>query len=194
VGQSLDDDDAMDESIEDGERDAAAASLAAANNDAGMDALATSFRDPKMARILTCIPQALPFSRRVDLFQNLMESDKLRTQDEAAAFRQMMMNLDSDGSIFSGREKVTIRRDYLYADSMNSLMPLGKKLRKKLQVTFVNKHGVEEAGIDGGGVQKEFFDGKCISLVPCLFMFNSGFTDFSSHRFDQRCIPSRTTY
>ncbi|KAL7486260.1 hypothetical protein ACHAW6_011878 [Cyclotella cf. meneghiniana] len=158
VGQSLEDDDAMDENIEDSERDAAAASLAAANNDAGMDALATSFRDPKMARILTCIPQALPFNRRVDLFQNLLESDKLRTQDETAAFRQMMMNFDSDGSIFSVREKVTIRRDNLYADSMNSLMPLGKKLRKKLQVTFVNKHGVEEAGIDGGGVQKEFFD------------------------------------
>lgn len=170
VGQSLEDDDAMDENIEDSERDAAAASLAAANNDAGMDALATSFRDPKMARILTCIPQALPFNRRVDLFQNLLESDKLRTQDETAAFRQMMMNFDSDGSIFSVREKVTIRRDNLYADSMNSLMPLGKKLRKKLQVTFVNKHGVEEAGIDGGGVQKEFFDGKFLFLVPFLFM------------------------
>ena len=157
-------DDAMEESsIEDVN---AGASI---NNDAGMDALATSFRDPKMARILTCIPQALPFSRRVDLFQNLLESDKAKTQDESAAFRQMMMNWDSDGESYSGREKVTIRRDSLYTDSMISIMPLGKRLRKKLQVTFVNQHGIEEAGIDGGGVQKEFFDGKSIDLhVPAL--------------------------
>ncbi|KAL3804679.1 hypothetical protein HJC23_008494 [Cyclotella cryptica] len=175
VGQSIEDDDAMDESIDDGERDTAAASSVAANNDAGMDALATSFRDPKMARVLTCIPQALPFNRRVDLFQNLLESDKLRTQDETAAFRQMMMNFDSDGGMFSGREKVTIRRDYLYADSMNTLMPLGKKLRKKLQVTFVNKHGVEEAGIDGGGVQKEFFDGKCIFCYVPFYLIKDAF-------------------
>ena len=64
---------------------------------------------------------------------------------------------------------MTIHRDSLYIDSMKSLMPLGKKLRKKLQVTFVNQHGIEEAGIDGGGVQKEFFDGKCISLLCTFF-------------------------
>ena len=156
VGQ---DHDAMEESsIEDVD------AVVATNNDAGMDALATSFRDPKMARILTYIPQALPFSRRVDLFQNLLESDKAKAQDESAALRQMMMNWDSDGDGYTGREKVTIRRDSLYTDSMNSIMPLGKKLRKKLQVTFVNQHGIEEAGIDGGGVQKEFFDGKFIAF------------------------------
>eukprot|EP00956_Cyclotella_meneghiniana_P021989 scaffold40821_cov51-Cyclotella_meneghiniana.AAC.4 len=153
IGQE--DDDTMEESSLDNGNEGAAAT----NNDLGLDALATSFRDPKMARVLTCIPQALPFSRRVDLFQNLLESDKSKTQDETAAFRQMMMNLD-DGDTYSGREKVTIHRDNLYLDSKNNLMPLGKKLRKKLQVTFINQHGIEEAGIDGGGVQKEFFDGE----------------------------------
>ena len=161
------DDDVMEESSVEGD---AAAAISATSNDRGMDALATSFRDPKMARILTCIPQALPFTRRVNLFQNLLESDKAKTQDESTAFRQMMMNWDSDGGdSYSGREKVTIHRDSLYIDSMKSLMPLGKKLRKKLQVTFVNQHGIEEAGIDGGGVQKEFFDGKCISLLCTFF-------------------------
>ena len=153
IGQ--DEDDAMEESSLDNSNEEAQAT----NNDLGLDALATSFRDPKMARVLTCIPQALPFSRRVDLFQNLLESDKAKTQDETAAFRQMMMNWD-DGDTYSGREKVTIHRDNLYLDSKSNLMPLGKKLRKKLQVTFINQHGIEEAGIDGGGVQKEFFDGE----------------------------------
>jgi ubiquitin-protein ligase E3 C len=35
---------------------------------------------------------------------------------------------------------------------------LGTRLKHKVQVSFVNQHGAEEAGIDGGGVFKEFLD------------------------------------
>ena len=128
-------------------------------HDAGGDALANTFRDPKMARVLTYIPQAMPFSRRVNLFNSLLESDKLRTQDETMSLRQMMMNFEEEAvTEISGRERVTIRRDLLYSDSKHLLMQLGKRLRKRVQVTFVNKHGQQEAGIDGGGVFKEFLD------------------------------------
>lgn len=151
-------------------------------NDAGSDALASSFRDPKMARVLTFIPQALPFSRRVNLFQSLLDADKLRTQDETAAFNQMMMNLqqtDGEDSDFSGRERVTIHRDSLYDDSMRKLNSLGKKLRKKVQVTFVNQHGTTEAGIDGGGVFKGEPIGPILSwqhfLIHYLLPFSPPF-------------------
>jgi len=127
-------------------------------NDAGGDELANTFRDPKMARVLTYIPQAMPFSRRVNLFNSLLEADKVRTQDETVALRQMMMNFEDGQVIDNGRERVTIRRDLLYSDSKQLLNELGKRLRKKVQVTFVNKHGQQEAGIDGGGVFKEFLD------------------------------------
>jgi hypothetical protein len=128
-------------------------------HDAGGDALANTFRDPKMARVLTYIPQAMPFSRRVNLFNSLLESDKLRSQDETMSLRQMMMNFEEEEATeISGRERVTIRRDLLYSDSKHLLNQLGKRLRKKVQVTFVNKHGQQEAGIDGGGVFKEFLD------------------------------------
>jgi len=128
-------------------------------NDAGGDALASAFKDAKMALVLTFIPMAMPFSRRVNLFNSLLESDKARTQDETASFRQMMMNFeDGEEGEMSSREKVTIRRDALYSDSKRRLNNLGKRLRKRVQVTFVNKHGQEEAGIDGGGVFKEFLD------------------------------------
>ena len=128
-------------------------------NDAGGDALATAFKDAKMARVLTYIPMAMPFSRRVNLFNSLLEADKARTQDETASFQQMMMNFqDGEEGEMSSRERVTIRRDALYSDSKQRLNSLGKRLRKKVQVTFVNKHGQQEAGIDGGGVFKEFLD------------------------------------
>ncbi|KAL7454340.1 hypothetical protein ACHAWC_005973, partial [Mediolabrus comicus] len=151
-GDQNDDDEVMEES--------SVESLDVDEGDAGGDSLASSFLDPKMARVLTAIPQAMPFSRRVNLFQSLIDSDKLLMQDEEDTFRHMMMNMDNpdaDGE-FGGRVRVTIHRDALYNDSMEALNPLKKKLRKKIQVTFVNQHGATEAGIDGGGVFKEFLD------------------------------------
>ena len=128
------------------------------------DALADSFHDPKMARILTCIPQALPFERRVKLFTSLLAADKLKTQDETADFRNAVRRMmeqgrEVDDSIpLTGREQVEIRRDVLYGDSKEQLSQLGNRLKHKVQVTFINKHGAPEAGIDGGGVFKEFLD------------------------------------
>ena len=151
-------DDMDDSSIESAHMDDDEASPMSAN-DAGGDALATAFRDPKMARVLTYIPFAMPFTRRVNLFNSLLEADKAQTQDETASFQQMMMNFqDGEEGEMSSRERVTIRRDALYSDSKQRLNSLGKRLRKKVQVTFVNKHGQQEAGIDGGGVFKEFLD------------------------------------
>eukprot|EP00980_Cylindrotheca_fusiformis_P022067 scaffold8962_cov123-Cylindrotheca_fusiformis.AAC.3 len=131
--------------------------------EAETDALADAFRDPKMARVLTCIPQALPFDRRVKLFHSLLKGDKQKVL-QAAASRQVMMAMNRqlaaedmwmDGSV---REKVKIRRAELYRDSMAQLNALGPKLKHQIQVSFINQHGAEEAGIDGGGVFKEFLD------------------------------------
>jgi ubiquitin-protein ligase E3 C len=46
----------------------------------------------------------------------------------------------------------------MYDDSMEQLNKLGSRLKQKIQVTFINQHGTQEAGIDGGGVFKEFLD------------------------------------
>jgi ubiquitin-protein ligase E3 C len=131
--------------------------------EAESDALANSFRDPKMARILTSIPQALPFDRRVKLFHSLLKADKRKTM-QAAASRRAMMALggqeDDEMMWFDGsaREQIKVRRDKLYQDSMDQLNNMGSRLKHQVQVTFINTHGTEEAGIDGGGVFKEFVD------------------------------------
>lgn len=39
-----------------------------------------------------------------------------------------------------------------------SPLSLGSGLKGRIQVTLLNQHGVEEAGIDGGGVFKEYMD------------------------------------
>eukprot|EP00592_Proboscia_alata_P011791 CAMPEP_0194385656 /NCGR_PEP_ID=MMETSP0174-20130528/81579_1 /TAXON_ID=216777 /ORGANISM="Proboscia alata, Strain PI-D3" /LENGTH=1107 /DNA_ID=CAMNT_0039173999 /DNA_START=1013 /DNA_END=4336 /DNA_ORIENTATION=- len=123
------------------------------------DVLASSFRDPKMARVLTGCPQALPFERRVSLFNSLLSADKAKTQDEMRDLRRMMMAADPEEfPNFNGREQVRVRRDHLFNDSMNQLNSMGSRLRKRVQITFINQHGTEEPGIDGGGVFKEFLD------------------------------------
>jgi len=125
------------------------------------DTLADAFSDPKMARVLTCIPQAIPFDRRVKLFSSLLRADKLLVSQQASHLQALMamrgqeQNLWMDGTV---REKVQIRRADLYEDSIRQLNGLGKKLKHQVQVTFINQHGAEEAGIDGGGVFKEFLD------------------------------------
>jgi len=128
------------------------------------DALADSFRDPKMARVLTSIPQALPFDRRVKLFHSLVKADKQKVMQAHSHRRAMMamrgqnddeMMMWLDGSL---REQIQIKRDSLYKDSMETLNKLGANLKHRIQVTFINKHGAEEPGIDGGGVFKEFLD------------------------------------
>jgi len=115
--------------------------------------------------VLTCIPQALPFQRRVKLFHSLLKADK-RKVIQAFANRRSLMAMggrqDDDGGMlwFDGsiREQIKIRRATLYEDSMEQLNDMGAKIKHQVQVTFVNKHAVEEPGIDGGGVFKEFLD------------------------------------
>lgn len=155
---SMDVDDDEDSDDDDGDGDGDQPMSAA---EAETDALADAFRDPKMARILTCIPQALPFGRRVKLFHSLLKADKQKTMQAASSRRALMAMAGGDDDMFFDgitRERVTIRRAKLYDDSMQQLSELGPRLKHRVQVSFVNQHGAEEAGIDGGGVFKEFLD------------------------------------
>jgi ubiquitin-protein ligase E3 C len=129
------------------------------DGDAESEALADAFRDPKMARLLTSIPQAIPFDRRVKLFDSLIRSDKMKTQDESREMREAMLAMmrGMEGET-SSRARVEIHRDRLYDDAMQQLNRLGPKLKRRVQVSFINQHGAQEAGIDGGGVFKEFID------------------------------------
>ena len=129
------------------------------NIDEESDRLAAAFSDPKMARLLGSIPQVLPFDRRVKMFDSLIRTDKLQSQDEASDLQRILnaMIRGEDGDV-PGRKSVKIRRDELYSDSMEQLNQLGPKLKGRVHVSFTNQVGTDEAGIDGGGVFKEFID------------------------------------
>ena len=57
-----------------------------------------------------------------------------------------------------------VRRDFIFQDGYRQLNKLGGLLRNRIAISFVSELGIEEIGIDGGGVTKEFIT-SYVSLV-----------------------------
>ncbi|KAI9246715.1 hypothetical protein BDA99DRAFT_592324 [Phascolomyces articulosus] len=99
-------------------------------------------RDPRLG-VLNNIPFVIPFEQRVEIFRMFVQNDRRRNA------------LDSFHFIRPAAE-VTIRRDHVFEDGFDELYKLGPDLKKKISIGFVDEFGLQEAGIDGGGVFKEF--------------------------------------
>ncbi|KAG6553003.1 hypothetical protein Mapa_005340 [Marchantia paleacea] len=77
------------------------------------------------------------------------------------------------------RLRVRIRRDRIIEDAFAQLNPLAEEaLRGTIRVTFVNELGVEEAGVDGGGIFKDFME----NITKAAFDIQYGlFKETSDH-------------
>ncbi|OAX36693.1 HECT-domain-containing protein [Rhizopogon vinicolor AM-OR11-026] len=100
-----------------------------------------SYHSPRLG-VLNNIPFAIPFETRVLIFRRFVQSDK-RTRGD-------------DGR---GRIDVSIRRGHIAQDGYDRLADVD--LRARIHITFIDQFGEPEAGIDGGGVFKEFFTSLC---------------------------------
>ncbi|KAB1213802.1 E3 ubiquitin-protein ligase UPL6 [Morella rubra] len=93
--------------------------------------------------ILKQAPFLVPFTSRVKIFTS-----------QLTAVRQR----HGSHSVFT-RNRFRIRRDHILEDAYNQMSALSEDdLRGVIRVTFVNEFGVEEAGIDGGGIFKDFME------------------------------------
>ncbi|XP_030468851.1 E3 ubiquitin-protein ligase UPL6 [Syzygium oleosum] len=93
--------------------------------------------------ILKQAPFLVPFTSRVKIFAS-----------QLAAYRQK----HGSQSVFT-RNRFRIRRDHILEDAYNQMSALSEEdLRGLIRVSFVNELGVEEAGIDGGGIFKDFME------------------------------------
>jgi len=54
------------------------------------------------------------------------------------------------------RHQARIRRRRCFKDAFEAFHPLGDSLKEPIQITFIDAFDQQEAGIDGGGVTKEF--------------------------------------
>lgn len=112
-----------------------------------LDSVALS-REPRVAQVLAAVPFVVPFEHRVALFTELVERDRIKySASDFASPRPRAL-------------RVKIRRDHVFDDAFDALFASTPPaaFKRRIQVTFVNEAGHEEAGIDGGGVFKEFLD------------------------------------
>ncbi|CAG0878960.1 unnamed protein product [Cyprideis torosa] len=117
-------------------------------------ALKTS--DVRFRVILEEIPFTVPFMDRVLFLQASMENERVESQRDAFIHDVPFIN---------------IRRNYIYEDAFEKLSPDNEpNLRKKLRIHMMNAQGLDEAGVDGGGVFREFLS----ELIQSIFNPNRG--------------------
>ncbi|KAI9140838.1 hypothetical protein BKA69DRAFT_1125395 [Paraphysoderma sedebokerense] len=109
--------------------------------------------------ILRHIPFTIPFSTRISIFRSFILSDKIENQITPDNFHSLIPVA-----------KINVRRSHIFEDAFDQLWSLGSKIKERIAITFIDKQGMVEAGIDGGGVYKEFL----MALVKQTFNVNYG--------------------
>ncbi|XP_062212057.1 E3 ubiquitin-protein ligase UPL7 [Phragmites australis] len=100
---------------------------------------------PTRNSVLTTLPHVYPFEERVQIFREFIESDK--------ASRKVTGEVSGPGP---GSIEIVIRRGHIIEDGYRQLNCLRSKLKSCIHVSFVSECGLPEAGLDYGGLSKEF--------------------------------------
>ncbi|KAF8580133.1 HECT-domain-containing protein [Ramaria rubella] len=123
--------------------------------------------------ILNNIPFAIPFEVRVEIFRHFVRNDYERTFSRTSGLGPMgMMGVRAALDAFDRprRKRAAVRRGNISQDGFDQLSSLGAELKGPVEIQFIDQFGQEEAGIDGGGVFKEFLT----SLSKEVFDTNRG--------------------
>ncbi|KAH0457572.1 hypothetical protein IEQ34_012887 [Dendrobium chrysotoxum] len=113
---------------------------------------------PSMSFVLTTVPHVFPFEERVQMFRELVKMDKVvrRAAGEVSA------------SGLSSVE-IVVRRDHIVEDGFRQLNSLGPRLKSGISVSFISECGLPEAGLDYGGLSKEFLTDLSKAAFDPLF-------------------------
>ncbi|EMC98215.1 hypothetical protein BAUCODRAFT_416336 [Baudoinia panamericana UAMH 10762] len=112
--------------------------------------------------ILQNMPFFIPFTTRVEIFRQFVHLDQEKRRNghvDPDLWRQSMMFQPPNGMPprdMLARHHAKIRRKNEFADAFEQFYDLGGDLKEPIQITFVDEFDIPEAGIDGGGVTKEF--------------------------------------
>ncbi|KAI0477398.1 hypothetical protein GGR56DRAFT_665418 [Xylariaceae sp. FL0804] len=123
---------------------------------------------PKL-EVLRNMPFAIPFEVRVQIFKKFVYLDKSKRRGgyvDPEQWRFAMMSavdgaFDPTNNFSRGREALRrhtarVRRGKVFSDALSQFYPLGEAIKEPIQITFLDQFDQPEAGIDGGGVTKEF--------------------------------------
>lgn len=110
--------------------------------------------------ILQNLPFFIPFETRVEVFRQFVHHDQTKRRNgyvDPDMWRQnLMFNPQDNGMHPPERYHAQIKRSQEFSDAYKQFYELGARLKEPIQITFVDKWDMPEAGIDGGGVTKEF--------------------------------------
>ncbi|XP_015926212.1 ubiquitin-protein ligase E3C [Parasteatoda tepidariorum] len=116
--------------------------------------------EARQLAILREFPFAIRFHDRFKIFQSLIVKDKHDNQGELLNFQM--------GPLI----RVTIRRNFIYEDASSALsLQSEPNIKMRILVQLVNAVGLDEVGIDGGGLFREFMH----ELLKTCFDPNRGF-------------------
>jgi ubiquitin-protein ligase E3 C len=110
------------------------------------------------SEILQNMPFFIPFTTRVEIFREFVKRDQFRRREglvDAELWRINMANSFIQHNNLA-KHTATVRRGHEFEDAFEEFYSLGEGLKEPIQITFMDKFGQQEAGIDGGGVTKEF--------------------------------------
>ncbi|SSD60565.1 uncharacterized protein SCODWIG_02326 [Saccharomycodes ludwigii] len=136
-------------------------------------------------------PYFIPFMQRVDWFYKLIAKDEYFFDVNQDMPIWPLQNLT--GAIANhgrrGRIEATISREHILENAYDAFNSVGELLKDQLALTFTNEVGGIEAGIDGGGLTKEFLTGICeegFKNRPELFKNNSNNEVYPTEYHDNR--------
>ncbi|KAI8628459.1 hypothetical protein F5Y19DRAFT_140964 [Xylariaceae sp. FL1651] len=120
---------------------------------------------PKL-EVLRNMPFAIPFEVRVQIFRQFVYLDKSKRRGghvDPDRWRLAILSgedgINGPGALrrqYLGRHTATVGRGRVFNDAFDQFYSLGEGLKEPIQITFVDQFDQPEAGIDGGGVTKEF--------------------------------------
>ncbi|KAA8913783.1 hypothetical protein FN846DRAFT_806559 [Sphaerosporella brunnea] len=116
------------------------------------------------SEIVQNLPFMIPFDKRVEIFREFVAKDQHKRREgfvDPDQWRFSLNNGRAGGREALAKHHATIRRQHEFEDAYKAFWQLEAGLKEPIQITFVDKFGAEEAGIDGGGVTKEFLTGVC---------------------------------
>ncbi|KAJ5187657.1 hypothetical protein N7449_010651 [Penicillium cf. viridicatum] len=115
--------------------------------------------------ILRNMPFFIPFATRVQIFRQFIFRDQQRRRKgfvdpeswRLSVAQNAMINGPPEGAAdILARHHADIRRESVFEDAFSQYYGLGDGLKEPIQISFIDQFGAMEAGIDGGGVTKEF--------------------------------------
>lgn len=114
--------------------------------------------------VLRNMPFVIPFETRVQIFRQFTHLDQTRRRAgfvdpdswRLAVMTRTSLHHASDRHNVLAKHQANIRREHLFEDALDQFWELGEGLKEPIQITFLDRFENVEAGIDGGGVTKEF--------------------------------------